>query len=194
MHNNILDQRFDRTDSGPRIFAHNGSLLAHAYRDEHLIRAARTDSATMSAAFLSYMASQQAQNRSSMTESNSSSKGLVNPNSIVYESPSSNHRSVITPVGPKVLLAVTAKDSSNVADSSGSMQVNDTSAEASSAIGARTSPPSPPSSSLSNEDLSDQDSSQNVSKALLEDIVGISEQVSAVLTEEMRSMTWPEGA
>jgi hypothetical protein len=112
---------------------------------------------------------------------------LTDPESIIYESRTSNHITVITPIAPKVLLAVTGSllRKEALAQDEGHDEV------APETLSTTTSPtassPLPPEHSGSNGFF-------ETSKPLLEELGSMSEQLSSVLREEMGQMRWPEGA
>jgi hypothetical protein len=126
---------------------------------------------------------------------------LTDPESIVYESHTSNHITVITPIAPKVLLAVTGSIATAdpappppppppppPAQGDGHSDDAHEDASHSSATSPPASSPSPPA----------QPSPNGVGlespKSLLEELGSVSEQLSSVLREEMGHMRWPDGA
>lgn len=189
-----------------RIFAHNGSLLAHAHRDQRAIRSARTESATFSSAYVSYMNGDGSKPRSQTFNKPDNGPGeLSDPDSIIYESRTSDHVTVITPIAHKILLAVTGSIPSREApargtaiqdDSNGTNNINtkEDALEASSSVTSRSSPP-PPSLHLPPDCAhSEPNGFLEPLKPLLEELGSISDQLSSVLREEMGRMRWPEGA
>jgi len=174
-----------------RIFAHNGSLLAHAHRDERPIRLARTESATFSSAYLSYINGQRSRthNRPTGDDAGEASE-LTDPESIVYESHTSNHITVITPIAPKVLLAVTGTITPTGPPARGDDGHSEDAPEGASP----SSTTSPPTSSPSQPLQSSPNGTLESPKSLLEELGSVSEQLSSVLREEMGNMRWPDGA
>lgn len=172
-----------------RIFAHNGSLLAHAHRDQRSTRLARTESTTFSSAYLSYINGHRSRNHSESVGNADGASALADPESIIYESRTSNHTTVLTPIAPKVLLAVT-----------GSMPLKETPAQndddrenvsegPSTESSPTASPPRPP-----RRQPSPPNGLVEPMQSLLEELGSISEQLSSVLREEMGQMRWPDGA
>lgn len=135
------------------------------------------------------MNGQSSRTNSESTSSPDEGNELTDPESIIYESRTSNHITIITPIAPKVLLAITGSLSSTEANppTEGDEDSEDASAETPSI--ATTSPPTspPPEHSGRNGFL-------EPPKSLLEELGSISEQLSSVLREEMGGMRWPDGA
>lgn len=178
-----------------RIFAHNGSLLAHAHRDERPIRQARTESATFSAAYISYINGQRSRAHAHSAGNEGEGSELTDPESIVYESHTSNHITIITPIAPKVLLAVTGSISTTEeqdAPAQGGDEHNEGLSEDAPSTAATSPPASPPSPPL--ERSGGPNGFLEPPKSLLEELGSISEQLSSVLREEMGQMRWPDGA
>lgn len=170
-----------------RIFAHNGSLLAHAHRDPRPIRLARTESATFSAAYISYMNGHGSRTHSEHVSDANGRSEHAEAGSIVYESRTSNHMTIITPIAAKVLLAVTGSISSEEAPD----QADEENEENPDVTIAMTSPPASPSRP---SEHSDANGFLEPSKSLLEELGSISQQLSVILREEMSGMRWPDGA
>jgi hypothetical protein len=175
-----------------RIFAHNGSLLAHAHRDERPIRLARTESATFSSAYLSYMNDQRSRthNRPTSDDAGEATTELTDPESIVYESHTSNHITVITPIAPKVLLAVTG----TITKTANPPAQDDGHSEDAPGDASTPSTTSPPASSPSLPAQTSPNGVLESPKSLLEELGSVSERLSSVLREEMGNMRWPDGA
>lgn len=170
-----------------RIFAHNGSLLAHAHRDPRPIRLARTESATFSAAYISYVNGHGSRTHSEhMSDANERSE-RAEPGSIVYESRTSNHMTIITPIAAKVLLAVTGYIASEEAPDQADEE-NEDNPDVTTAMTSPPASPSPPS------EHSDANGFLEASKSLLEELGSISQQLTIILREEMSGMRWPDGA
>jgi hypothetical protein len=128
----------------------------------------------------------------SRTHSDSSSHAgeaseLTDPESIIYESRTSNHITVITPIAPKVLLAVTGSMLPKEALAQDEGHDEDAPETLSTTASPPASSPPPPEHSGSNGFF-------ETSKSLLEELGSMSEQLSSVLREEMGQMRWPEGA
>lgn len=114
--------------------------------------------------------------------------GLADPESIIYESRTSHHFTIITPIAPKILLAVTGSISSREGLAEGE-QKNEDATEAPSPTKSPTA--SPP--QLPPEHPSGPNGFLEAPKSLLEELGSISDQLSSVLREEMGQMRWPEG-
>ncbi len=178
-----------------RIFAHNGSLLAHAHREERPIRQARTESATFSAAYVSYINEQRSRAHSDSASNAGEASKLTDPESIIYESHTSNHVTIITPIAPKVLLAITGSISTLEEQdhpAEGDDEHHDGLSEDVPSTTATSPPASPPSPAL--ESSSGRTGSLGPPKSILEELGSISDQLSSVLKEEMGQMRWPDGA
>lgn len=167
------------------IFAHNGALLAHAHRDQHPIRLARTESATFSAAYISYMNGHRDRTHSETTSDKDETRELADSGPIIYESRTSNHMTIITPIAPKILLAVTGSIPPEEVPSRA-----ENPADALSATTSLPASPSPPHSS----EHSGTNGYLGPPRSLLEELGFTSEQLASVLREEMRGMWWPDGA
>lgn len=190
--------------------------MAHAHRPDRSIRSARTESATLSSAYVSYVNGDRSKARSqTVTNSPKDTRSeLAGPGSIIYESRTSDHVTVITPVAPKVLLAVTGSMASTEQDAGPGAETREDddqhteedAPEASSEATASSSVSSPslsrsPSPSARPQDHSPSDHGRSdpngfleAPQSVLEELESISEQLSSVLREEMGSMRWPEGA
>lgn len=173
-----------------RIFAHNGSLLAHAHRDESPIRLARTESATFASAYIVYMNGQRSRTHANSTSNADEAAKLTDPESIIYESRDSNHITVITPIAPKVLLAVTGSVTTTMDPLVQDDEPNEDVPEDAPSI----TTTSPPASSPSPREHLGPNGVMEPPKSLLEELGSISEQLSSVLREEMGQMRWPDGA
>ena len=123
---------------------------------------------------------------------------LTDPESIIYESRTSDHITVITPVAPKVLLAVTGSLPSREAPARVTATQddsnNDNKEDVSSSATSSSSPPALPLPLPPDSDHSEPNGYLEPPKTLLEELGSISEQLSSVLREEMGRMRWPEGA
>jgi hypothetical protein len=130
-------------------------------------------------------------------DSDNAASGLADPESIIYESRTSDHVTIITPVAPKVLLAVTGSlpSAQDPAPATITQENNleEDAAEASSSATSSSSPPAPPPHPPSPGHFGP-NGFLVPPKSLLEELGTITEQLSSVLREEMGRMSWPEGA
>ncbi|ERF75510.1 hypothetical protein EPUS_08324 [Endocarpon pusillum Z07020] len=159
------------------------------------IRQARTESATFSAAYISYMNGQRSRAHPHSAGNGGEGSQLTDAESIVYESHTSNHITIITPIAPKVLLAVTGSISTTKeqdAPAQGGDEHNEGLSEDAPSTAATSPPASPPSPPL--ERSGGPNGFLEPPKSLLEELGSISEQLSSVLREEMGQMRWPDGA
>jgi hypothetical protein len=110
--------------------------------------------------------------------------------SLIYESRSSNHITIITPIAPKVLLAVTGL----IPQQEAAAQPNEADQDApedSSAPSSRRA--SSPAHSPSRNHAAP-NGYLKPPKSLVEELGSISENLSFVLREEMGQMRWPDSA
>lgn len=127
--------------------------------------------------------------------SNAGGSKLTDPESIIYESHTSNNITVITPVAPKVLLAVTGSISTAEGQdhhAQGGDEQHDGFSEDVPSTTTTSQPASPPSPPL--ERSGGPNGFLEPPKSILEELGSISEQLSSVLREEMGQMRWPDGA
>lgn len=168
-----------------RILAHNGSLLAHAHRDPPSIRSARTESATLSSAYTSYNNAHGRTIRPQSPSGPDEASGFVHAASIIYESRTSNHITILSPVTSKILLAVTGFLSREVPAPQEQGDGDDVSDIASSAS-------TPPERPLPHD--SKTNGLSEAPKPLPRELESLSEHLWSTLKEEMGQMRWPEGA
>ena len=112
--------------------------------------------------------------------------------SIVYESRSQNHITLITPVASRILVAVTGLVSAKEPDAPDSEESGPAAEDASPSTSSSSPSSTPPTTRKLK--ITNSNSFLETPKSLLEELGLVSDQLSSVLREEMGQMRWPDGA